>query len=303
MTWSGNASEEVRKVYEEISVLKSVKDCPFGDESIFWFKNDDKWIQEFVSFKLSKALFPFHTCCKVINPQNNTQNNPINGLQISFSVKNKPFESLKVFMADQLTSSFYDLHKRYVLDDDLVSSSNGIMNYKVKVLEIENLQGDPENLCINYMSKDVYGKCLETEILKQNSKFLNCSPPWMTDKEDHWCKGNYQFESYESYSNYLAFLNEIGISDMDPGKCLVPCKTRRFQSEEIGIKMGDNQGLNIDFEKVVEITKSEYQIGTQTLISRIGGFIVISKNFLWLIILSISTFGLLMSKLNISADD
>ena len=110
VTWSGNASEEVRKVYEEISILKSVGDCPFGDESIFWFKNDNKWIQEFVSFKLSRALFPFHTCCKVINPHNNSQNNPINGLQISFSVKNKPFESLKVFMADQLTSTFYDLH-------------------------------------------------------------------------------------------------------------------------------------------------------------------------------------------------
>ena len=115
----------------------------------------------------------------------------------------------------------------------------------------------------------------------------------------HWCKGKYQIESYESYSNYLAFLNGISISDMDPGKCLVPCKTRRFQSKEIGIKSGDNQGLTIDFEKVVEITKSEFQIGTKTLISRIGGFIGISKNFLWLLILSISTFGLLSSKLNI----
>ena len=124
----------------------------------------------------------------------------------------------------------------------------------------------------------------------------------MTDKEDHWCKGKYQIESYESYSNYLAFLNGISISDMDPEKCLVPCKTRRFQSKEIGIKSGDNQGLTIDFEKVVEITKSEFQIGTKTLISRIGGFIGISKNFLWLLILSISTFGLLMSKLNISDD-
>ena len=102
-------------------------------------------------------------------------------------------------------------------------------------------------------------------------------------------------------ANYIAFLHYIGISDIDPGKCLVPCRTKKFQSEEVGFKRSDNQsGVNIDFEKLVEITKSEFQIGTKTLISRIGGFIGISKNLLWLIIVSFSSFGLFMSNLNIN---
>ena len=166
ITWTGNGSEEVKKVSDEVASIKSVEDCPFGNESIMWFKNDDIWFVELINFKLSKALFPFHICCKVINPKNNTEQNPINGFQISFSSKNRKFDSFKVFFADQVTASFFDLNKRYVLDDDIVSSSNGIMNYKVKVLENENLEDDPKNLCIDYSFREVYGKCLESLVLR-----------------------------------------------------------------------------------------------------------------------------------------
>ena len=45
-----------------------------------------------------------------------------------------------------------------------------------------------------------------------------------------------------------------------------------------------------------EVTKSEFQIGFKSLMANIGGFIGISKDFLWLVILIISPIGLFMSK-------
>ena len=39
----------------------------------------------------------------------------------------------------------------------------------------------------------------------------------------------------------------------------------------------------ISFEQEVEVTKSSWNIDARTLLSKIGGFIGISKNFLWLV--------------------
>ena len=44
----------------------------------------------------------------------------------------------------------------------------------------------------------------------------------------------------------------------------------------------------ISFEQEVEVTKSSWNIDARTLLSKIGGFIGISKNFLWLILLLMS---------------
>ena len=80
---------------------------------------------------------------------------------------------------------------------------------------------------------------------------------------------------------------------------MVPCKVKSYQVNEIGKKEMEENGLIIYFEKEVEVTKSALTIDIRTLISNIGGFIGISKNFLWLIIVFISSVGALMSHLKI----
>ena len=100
-------------------------------------------------------------------------------------------------------------------------------------------------------------------------------------------------------SNYVSYLIDVSISDASHGKCLVPCKVKSYQVNEIGKKEMKENGLIIYFEKEVEVTKSALTIDIRTLISNIGGFIGISKNFLWLIIVFISSVGALMSHLKI----
>ena len=122
----------------------------------------------------------------------------------------------------------------------------------------------------------------------------------MTDNRSLWCQEVLKRNiSGVMYRPYLQFLDEIVTSDGNPGNCSVPCKIKRFEAREIGKKQRKDgfRGLQIVFEKEVKTTKSEWTISPLTLISKIGGFIGISKNFLWLIIMIMSSVGLLISKI------
>ena len=61
--------------------------------------------------------------------------------------------------------------------------------------------------------------------------------------------------------------------------------------------MNDRSGLIISFEREVGRTQSEFKTNFEGLISRIGGFIGVSKNFMWLMILIVSSVSFLMSQL------
>ena len=293
MGWIGNKSEDINKVSEDISILKSSWDCPMGNESYFWYQDSKSLTFELIELELAKALYPNHICCKVVLPEFSPMY-PVFGLQIGFSGKG----SFKLFMADQLTASYFDQHKPIMLGDKIVSNAGkGYMNYKVQIMEEVKLENDPAYHCIDYRVEGEYARCIENEIIRQNSYFLNCTPPWMTDNIDLWCKGKYTIDSYLTGLKYLNFLGEISVSEADPGTCSVPCRVKRYDVKEIGMKQSKYgyKGMVIWFEKQVEITKSALQIGPKTLISKIGGFIGISKNFLWIIIMMITTSTALVS--------
>ena len=287
--WAGNISEDVKKVSEDIATLKTIQDCP--QYGAIW--SQDGTGDSTIQYNLSRALYPYLTCCKVIPPEF-ARDTPVVGMSMVFY-----YGSFKMFMADRLTHSYFDLHNT-MLGDQIVSGADGIIEYKVQIKEEENLEDDPENPCINYSIVGEYAECLEKELVKQNSKYLNCTPPWMTDKKHLWC--DFQLNSSKSTEEileYVYFLNDIRASEVNPGKCLVPCKVKKYEAKEIGLKQNKfgSRGIYILFEKEVKTTKSAWTIGPLTLISKIGGFIGISKNFLWLIIMVMTSVGVLISKL------
>ena len=307
--WAGNnTSEDVKTVSDEISVLKSAKDCPGGNESFIYYGDTEEFI-ELVQFELTKAL-TYHRCCKLIQPKTS---HPVMWIEFAwpaFNDKGNPELAFKVFLADQLTSSYFDLHKTIMLGDGIDSQKAsglmnyqvGIRNYKVKIMEDQKLEGDPNYPCIHYNAIGKYSKCIEDEMVRQNLIFLNCTPPWMTDNEVLWCKREYDFENLSTGVKYLNFLKGIGISEQKTGRCLMPCTLKKFLTKDIGSRSNNRNitGIGINFENEVEIMKSSWKIDSQTLISKIGGFIGISKNFLWLIILFISLVGVILSHLKIN---
>ena len=112
---AGRHSNDVKEVLKEVSTLKSTADCPFG----FHRFADDK---SQANYSLTKALYPYHLCCRIIPPKI-SQSYPVTYLNIYFN-RSSHYRSFKVFLADQLTASFYDLHKRTMLGEDLVSDDH-----------------------------------------------------------------------------------------------------------------------------------------------------------------------------------
>ena len=169
--------------------------------------------------------------------------------------------------------------------DKIVSSNIGKVEYKVQIMEDIKLEGDPNYPCIDYKLKGDYAKCIENEMLQENFKYLNCTPPWMTKDEDLWCNGKYELLDLETKYNYDGFLAEVGAGLVKVKKCLPPCKEKTYQATEMGLRRKTSKGLIIWFENEVDITKSSWKVDAVTIISNIGGFIGIGKEFLWLVIL------------------
>ena len=299
--WIGNGTEDVKKVSHDISTLKSMADC--GNQSTLWFDgigSSRSSVDVPVKYKLTRALSPYHVCCKVI-PPNVSQSHPVTLFNFYYS-KVTLVDAYKVFLTDQLTASMFDQYKSSVmLGNEIVSSDTGATIYKVKIMEYDHLQNDPKYSCYDYKVRGEYANCIENEIVEESLKYLNCTPPWMTNNEDLWCRENYKLNSNTlTYANFWKFITQIGMIDAKPKKCLRPCKIKTYEIQKIGVrKWNEKKGLSIWFENEVYLTKSSWQNDAITIISNIGGIIGISKNFLWLVIMVTSSFGALISFLKL----
>ena len=60
--------------------------------------------------------------------------------------------------------------------------------YTVRVLKFINQENDPHFPCKDYEYDGEYNQCVEDEYTRQTFELLNCTPPWMTDNQDNWCK-------------------------------------------------------------------------------------------------------------------
>ena len=79
--------------------------------------------------------------------------------------------------------------------------------YIVKLNEDIQLEDDPKTNCKNYKEKRGYAKCLNEEYLKQSLSALNCTPPYITDKSEFWCREKLNLSSYEAKSFLWQFRN------------------------------------------------------------------------------------------------
>ena len=70
--WRGNQTKKsVKEVLNEISVLKTVEDCPSVEHSYVLYEPNEKDPVDYklINFELTRGLFPSPICCKVVNPE------------------------------------------------------------------------------------------------------------------------------------------------------------------------------------------------------------------------------------------
>ena len=103
----------------DISVLKSVDDCPSVEHSYVWYEPNitDPVDYKLLNFELTRGLFPSPICCKVVNP--NGYKNAINGIEIAFNGSNKAYKSMKLIISDTISSSVFKQHEQNLIGDKL----------------------------------------------------------------------------------------------------------------------------------------------------------------------------------------
>ena len=73
----------------------------------------------------------------------------------------------------------------------------------------------------------------------------------------------------------------------------------RYRVEHVGVtSLIDQSGLVITFDDQVEESFSSFQIGAQTLVTRIGGIIGVGKELFWIVTLSFSIPSIIISFIN-----
>ena len=121
----------------------------------------------------------------------------------------------------------------------------------------------------------------------------------MTSDDKLWCRGGKAIQTNND-ADYTALMRDITVSQVKLEKCLVPCKMKRYLAKEISLRERESvKGLIIRFENEVDIIKSSWKMDVETLLSAIGGFIGLNKNFLWVITLALSTMGILCSNIKL----
>ena len=116
INFAGNKSENIQNIKKTrnlISTLKSRDDCPYAYKGLF--KNNtlsqSLWHKADIHFQLIPALYPYHQCCKV-RISKVSQGFPLISLQFYIKASTPNINSFKVFMADQMTASYFDQYKK-----------------------------------------------------------------------------------------------------------------------------------------------------------------------------------------------
>ena len=76
-------------------------------------------------------------------------------------------------------------------------------------------------------------QCLERTYLQQTLARLNCTPPWITDQPDLWCRTLLDLSA--EHSNSVDFFLSSIINDRaDKGDCLPSCQSIWYKTINIG---------------------------------------------------------------------
>ena len=299
--WRGNqTNKSVKEVLNDISVLKTVDDCPSPEQSFYWYEPNEMDPEniQFMKFELTRGLSPHFVCCKVVNPEDEN-GKTMNGISISLNASNISYKSMKVLLSDKMSSSVFTQHDTNIWGDHIETpkEDNGYFHYKVKLSKEENLENDPNYPCIDYKQAKKFHQCIQNEFINENIKMTNCTPPWMTDDESLWCQGNLTLVSRFAVSKWSSFVVEVNAGIAQYDTCSIPCRNTKYSVKEFGFKEDkEMKGIIIIFDNVVEKTISELQIGGRTLVTRFGGIIGVGKNLLWVVIFAISAVGFCSSK-------
>ena len=189
--WLGNQTAlNVTKVADDVPNLNSLDKCP---EMKGRFKFEGRYKTITLAMALTRVLYHSGKCCRVIKPKE-ADNYTISYIYtaIKYSRFTNFTNGFSIIFSEQ-KSALIVQQPKFISDGMQLKFSidhPGLIKYRIKVLEEIHLEDDPNFPCRNYKYNGEYNQCLEDEYTRQSLEILNCTPPWMTDNHDVWCKLN-----------------------------------------------------------------------------------------------------------------
>ena len=90
-------------------------------------------------------------------------------------------------------------------------------------------------------------------------------------------------------------------------ECLVPCKTKKYSVKKVNVAKQNTwnqlnlKGIFIWFDEEVKISKSTFKFDAEKMYSTVGGIMGTSRSFVWLIVLLMSSVGVILARFNVSS--
>ena len=252
------------------------------------FKLSQGEIEETFNYTLTRPMYPYGQCCKLIKSRT-AEKSLIFKIVINIFINSETkVRSFKLLLSDKETSSRFKLHRFNVRGADLESSDrDGYNKFMIRLHQQNHLEKDRKFPCRSYKLGE-YDRCLEEEYSRQFIEIINCTLPWVSDRQPLWCSNNLNV-SASKLGKLNNLIDKILYGKADQGSCLSPCKMTSFEVEDIGfLSFQDLRGMAFAFADDVEVTTSELQITTKTLLTRVGGVIGAGKEFLWIILCGVS---------------
>ena len=168
--WVGNSSISVENVTYDISIFKSVQDCPLLVALFEHSKFGKRRIR--LNFNITKFTHPQGRCCHAIIPVN-AEKYHLMELYTEKNVSKNATSAINGFQLYLLGKKVSHIHKLNNFHTNglpfIVSEKDsGYHNWKVKVQEEFQLEDDPKVSCINYEEERGYAKVCILWIVKTN---------------------------------------------------------------------------------------------------------------------------------------
>ena len=159
--WHGNSSSTPEKVIEDISIIKSEKDCPFFKAKFEKSNSEErKWWTS--AFNLTNTAYPSGRCCKVFFPEEITRNSRVLKVLTKVHVESSPpnVEGFQMYFSSKETSHIFKLKKfnTHGIYLKMHLDTPGSKYYTVKIDEEYDLEEDPKVQCKNYKTRNGYAE-------------------------------------------------------------------------------------------------------------------------------------------------
>ena len=217
--WKGNQTKlEEKQILDLIFTLRNMEDCPDLESA---YKINNSLLIKKLKKNLTSPVYIYGSCCRYL-PPDVPANSVLEYIWYNVnSLTKKKFEHFKVSLFDQKTSYLID---QFNTDGPEISFSlreSILTSYKVKVSQKVQLEGDPNYECKHYEVEE-YQRCVVAEHVRLFLALFSCTPPWVTEEERLWCRGNLNLTAPE-VADYNSLSVDINKGVAATQKCPPPC--------------------------------------------------------------------------------